>query len=84
MRSLFKVFNTITCKVACILIRIYQLLISPLLSSLFGSCCRFYPTCSQYGYQAFKKYSFFKALKLTIKRLSKCHPGGSSGYDPVP
>lgn len=66
--------------IALLLIRFYQLAISP----LFPSCCRFEPTCSQYGLIAFKRFGFWKALKLTAKRLAKCHPGGPHGYDPVP
>jgi len=62
------------------LIKIYQYLISPLLSP----SCRFTPTCSQYGIEAFKKYGFFKGSFLTVKRISRCRPGGGSGYDPVP
>ena len=76
--------TNIACSIACILIRFYQLALSPLLSSLFGSNCRFEPTCSQYGLIAFKRYPFIKAFKLTAKRLAKCHPGGPHGYDPVP
>ncbi len=62
------------------LIKIYQYGISPLI----GPKCRFTPTCSQYAEQALKKYGLFKGTWLAIKRISKCHPGGRSGYDPVP
>ena len=62
------------------LIKFYQACISP----MFPGCCRFRPTCSEYAYQAFNKYSFFKAFILTLKRLSKCHPFGGKGYDPLP
>ena len=62
------------------LIKIYQWIISPLL----GPKCRFTPTCSQYGIEAFKKYGPLKGLWLTIKRVGKCHPWGGHGYDPVP
>ena len=70
----------IATRVAVLLIRFYQLAISPLLPS----CCRFTPSCSQYGLIAFKRYGFKKGLKLTWNRFKKCHPGGPYGYDPVP
>ena len=63
-----------------ILIRGYQLLISPLL----GSNCRFMPTCSEYAIESFKSYGLIKGFFLTIKRIGKCHPWGSHGYDPIP
>jgi len=63
-----------------LLIKIYQLVISPTLPAT----CRFTPTCSQYGIEAFKKYGVIKGGWLTIKRISRCHPHGGSGYDPVP
>ena len=63
-----------------IIIKIYQLLISP----LFPSSCRFTPTCSNYTVEALKKHGLFKGGWLGIKRISKCHPWGGSGYDPVP
>lgn len=63
-----------------ILIKIYQLLISP----LFPSSCRYTPTCSHYTYEALKKYGLFKGSWLGIKRITRCHPWGGSGYDPVP
>ena len=62
------------------LIKIYQWVISPLL----GPSCRYTPTCSQYGLEAFQKYGIFKGFWLTVKRISRCHPWGGSGYDPVP
>ncbi|MFZ4769525.1 MAG: membrane protein insertion efficiency factor YidD [Ferruginibacter sp.] len=62
------------------LIKLYQWILSPLL----GPKCRFTPTCSHYGVEAFKKYGPFKGFWLTIKRISKCHPWGGHGHDPVP
>ncbi|MES2617502.1 MAG: membrane protein insertion efficiency factor YidD [Bacteroidota bacterium] len=62
------------------LIRIYQAVLSP----LFPPACRYTPTCSQYGIEAIKKYGFLKGFALTIKRISRCRPGGGSGHDPVP
>jgi putative membrane protein insertion efficiency factor len=62
------------------IIRLYQLLLSPLL----GASCRFSPTCSQYGMEAIKKYGPFKGGWLTLKRIGSCHPWGRHGHDPVP
>ena len=63
-----------------LLIKIYQLLISP----LFPPSCRFTPTCSHYTIEALKKYGILKGGWLGFKRIIKCHPWGGSGYDPVP
>jgi len=63
-----------------LMIKLYQWILSPLL----GPKCRFTPTCSNYGLQALRKYGPIKGLWLTAKRLSKCHPWGGHGYDPVP
>lgn len=62
------------------LIKMYQWIISPIL----GPKCRFTPTCSQYALEAFKKHGVFKGLWLAVRRLSRCHPWGGHGYDPVP
>lgn len=62
------------------LIKIYQWIISPVL----GPSCRFNPTCSHYALEAFKKYGLFKGLWLTVRRISRCHPWGGHGDDPVP
>lgn len=61
-------------------IRLYQLLISPLL----GPRCRFLPTCSEYAIQAIKRFGPIKGSWLAIRRISKCHPGNPGGFDPVP
>lgn len=63
-----------------LVIKFYQFVISPVI----GPKCRFTPTCSHYAVEAFKKYGLFKGGWLTIKRISRCRPGGGSGYDPVP
>ena len=61
-------------------IKLYQILISPFL----GPSCRFNPTCAQYSIEAIQKYGPIKGSWLSIKRISKCHPWGKSGHDPVP
>jgi putative membrane protein insertion efficiency factor len=48
------------------------------------SPCRFWPTCSHYGYQAIETHGAARGLWLTVRRLSRCRPFGPSGVDPVP
>nr|WP_269471194.1 membrane protein insertion efficiency factor YidD [Peptoniphilus ivorii] len=69
-------------KAALKAIRFYQNYISRYI--LVGAHCRFYPTCSQYSYEAFSKYPFLKALYLSIRRILRCHPFHKGGYDPLP
>ncbi len=64
----------------CFFIKIYQKCISP----LFPSCCRYYPTCSEYGIIALKKHGPLKGSWLTAKRILRCNPYHKGGYDPVP
>lgn len=61
-------------------IKIYQWCISPML----GQNCRHTPTCSQYTVEAIEEWGVFKGIWLGTKRLSKCHPWGTQGYDPIP
>ena len=63
-----------------ILIKTYKYLISPIL----GQNCRFLPTCSEYTIDSLKNFGVIKGSFLSIKRILKCHPLGSNGYDPVP
>lgn len=62
------------------LIRFYQYAISP----LTPPSCRFVPTCSQYAIDAIRKYGAIRGGWLAVKRISRCHPWGGSGFDPVP
>jgi uncharacterized protein len=62
------------------IIKFYQKFISP----MKAPSCRFQPTCSQYGLEAFKRFGVFKGGYLTIKRILKCHPFHPGGFDPVP
>ncbi|MDT8899265.1 membrane protein insertion efficiency factor YidD [Thermanaerothrix sp. 4228-RoL] len=63
------------------LIRLYQLLVSP---ALPPNTCRFYPTCSHYGYQAIYKHGVIKGTALAVWRVLRCNPFNPGGYDPVP
>ena len=66
--------------VGIFLIRFYQRLISPMLPP----SCRYNPTCSQYTLTAIRRYGFFRGSWIGLKRISRCHPFCSGGYDPVP
>ncbi|MGQ9919778.1 MAG: membrane protein insertion efficiency factor YidD [Desulfobacca sp.] len=67
-------------KICLILLRGYQLFLSPLLPH----SCRFYPSCSTYAYQALEKYGLWRGLWLSGRRLLKCHPWHPGGVDLVP
>lgn len=67
------------------LIKIYQLLISPD-QGIFRKqhpVCRFYPTCSQYTYEAVQKYGAFEGLIVGLKRILRCHSWNTGGYEPI-
>ncbi|OQY01643.1 MAG: membrane protein insertion efficiency factor YidD [Desulfobacteraceae bacterium 4572_130] len=61
-------------------IKIYQYFISPFIRKT----CRFYPSCSQYALEAITTYGVLKGSFLATKRILKCHPFHSGGFDPVP
>lgn len=67
-------------KIFLIIIKFYRKYISP----ATPPTCRFTPTCSAYAYEAINKHGAIKGLYLSIKRILKCHPFHSGGYDPVP
>ncbi|MDR0602013.1 MAG: membrane protein insertion efficiency factor YidD [Treponema sp.] len=66
-------------KIALMAIRFYQMAVSP----YFPSSCRYYPSCSVYTYEAVEKYGFFRGLYLGARRILRCHPFHSGGYDPL-
>ena len=67
-------------RLGLVLIRGYQRLLSPIL----GSRCCYYPTCSDYAYEAVDRHGLFKGTLLAARRLGRCNPVGGEGYDPVP
>ncbi|MEE2884810.1 MAG: membrane protein insertion efficiency factor YidD [Chloroflexota bacterium] len=67
-------------KIALVAIKIYQQVLSP----YWPSHCRYDPTCSNYTYQAISKHGMLKGFGLGFKRIGRCRPRGSMGYDPVP
>lgn len=75
-------------KIVLFLIKIYQKTLSldhGIFSKIYGKpLCRFYPTCSEYTFQAVKKFGIFKGFWLGLKRVSRCHPWNEGGFDPVP
>jgi putative membrane protein insertion efficiency factor len=65
---------------ALALLTLYKILLSP----LFAGSCRFLPSCSDYAREAVSVHGAVKGVWLAARRLSRCHPLGSSGLDPVP
>lgn len=72
--------NRIFSVMAIAVIRFYRYFVSP----LFPPSCRFQPTCSAYMIEAIETHGIFRGLWLGIRRIGKCHPGHSGGFDPVP
>ena len=67
-------------QIARLLIRSYQLIVSPWL----GQRCRFYPSCSQYTLEAIERHGPLRGSVLGARRLACCHPFHPGGFDPVP
>lgn len=61
-------------------IAVYRKAFSPLLPP----ACRFYPTCSHYAEDAIRKHGIGRGGYMSLKRIARCHPWNSGGYDPVP
>jgi putative membrane protein insertion efficiency factor len=77
---MYRLLRKIVAAILLGLIRLYQLLLSPLL----GAKCRYTPTCSAYAVEAIRKWGPWKGGWLAIKRFASCRPGGGHGWDPVP
>ena len=76
LKLMIKLINKSLIKV----IKIYKYFISP----FFPSNCRYLPTCSEYAIESLKFHGLLRGLFFTIKRISKCHPFGGHGLDPIP
>lgn len=67
-------------RTALLALRIYKLLFSP----MYAGSCRFVPSCSEYAADAIRRFGVARGCLLAVRRLARCHPLGSHGYDPVP
>ena len=77
---ILRYLNALSTLFFILLIKIYQLTLSPLLKSN----CRYLPTCSEYAITALKEHGLIIGLYYSTKRLLSCHPFGGHGHDPVP
>ena len=66
--------------VLLLFVRFYQVFLSP----FFGGACKFYPSCSRYGYEAIARHGAWRGSVLAVKRLLRCRPLTKGGFDPVP
>ena len=73
------IIRTTHALITCV-IKFYQYILSPWI----GPCCRFYPSCSKYMQESLYEHGLLKGIYCGVKRMLRCHPGSSGGYDPVP
>ncbi len=78
--TIMQVIRRVVVKILILPIRFYQLAISP----YTPASCRHIPTCSNYAIEALKVHGVFYGLYLAFRRIIRCHPWGTHGYDPVP
>ncbi len=87
LRKIIKLMAFLPKKALLVSIRLYQRLLSPdhgVPSALFpDGYCRFYPSCSEYGYQAVEKYGIIRGLWRSIGRILRCNPWNKGGIDEV-
>lgn len=69
-----------------LLVSFYKLVISPIIHTLAGpgAGCRYQPTCSEYMVGSIETHGWFSGFFIGMKRISRCHPWGGVGFDPVP
>jgi putative membrane protein insertion efficiency factor len=66
-------------RIAVAALRVYKLVISPLLPP----ACRFYPSCSEYAAQAIARHGVIRGGAMSVGRVARCHPWHPGGFDPV-
>jgi uncharacterized protein len=86
LRRGLHLFRILPSSFCILLVRVYQLILSPAKNALLGPAghCRFEPSCSQYAAEALKTHGAVNGSWLAAKRICRCHPWGASGEDPVP
>lgn len=78
MNAVWSTLRSVPAMILILAVGCYQWTISPLL----GRCCRFEPTCSVYFVEAVKKYGAVRGAFLGMRRVMRCHPWNSGGFDP--
>jgi len=71
-------------KITNLVFVVYKIFISSAIKVLFGGGCKYTPTCSEYAKDAVQLHGFFYGTVFSVKRIVKCHPFSSGGFDPVP
>ncbi len=86
LRRVLRYFRLLPSAICILLVRLYQLTLSPAKMFLLGPSghCRFQPSCSQYAVEALKAHGAAGGSWLAAKRVCRCHPWGAWGEDPVP
>lgn len=84
--SAFRLLSSAFSRTLILLVRLYQLTLSPAKTFLFGPAagCRFEPSCSEYALEALKTHGALSGGWLAARRICRCHPWGGCGHDPVP
>jgi uncharacterized protein len=86
LRRVLRYFRRLPSAFGILVVRIYQLTLSPAKTVLLGPAghCRFQPSCSQYAVEALRTHGAAAGSWLAVKRVCRCHPWGAFGEDPVP
>jgi uncharacterized protein len=84
INSIIAAVLSIPRRAALATIRLYQLIVSPMLTAMFGRACRFEPSCSEYAAAAIASHGVIRGGAMTLIRFARCNPFGGHGHDPVP